>query len=230
MCTEAISMWLFTSISAETWSTRGSWRAVRGGGCVQWCRLPRALPAPLLSQNIWESARTSAPGTGHWRQAVLLMQLLSQQQAAVGKGKNGLIALLLFFHGVSHAVASTVAFGMFPRWWFMGVIGFHKRLMFSVSPCLQGKNITWPVLCFPHLHFFIALPLQPIKSHFKKYGGRKATVCCIFISLKLPWSSWNNEKLETAKKKAARKMGTSESLPLVPLASPQHLSFHFVQQ
>lgn len=42
--------------------------------------------------------------------------MLSQQQAAVGKGKNRLVALLLFFHGVSHAVAFTVAFGMFPRW------------------------------------------------------------------------------------------------------------------
>lgn len=109
---------------------------VWGGVCVQRCGLAWALPAPLLSQNIWASARTSAPGTGHWHQAVLLLQLLSQQQAAVGKGKHRLVTLLqgkvqvAFLSWCFPSAAFTVGFGMFPRWGFMDICGFHKGLNF----------------------------------------------------------------------------------------------------
>lgn len=197
--------------------------------CVQPCGLARALPAPLPSQNIWESARTSAPGTGTGVKQRCSCNSLTATGSSGEREEHSCKekCRLLFFHGVSHAAVFTVAFGMFSRWWFMDIFVFHKGLMFSVSPCLQGEKITCPVLCFPHLHFFIILSLQPIKwALISKSMGVEKLVCCIFISLKLFWSLWSDEKLETAKKKQPEKWGQVNPSHSPPWHHPN--IFHFI--
>lgn len=175
---------------------RGCWVGLCGcayqGGCAQRCGLARAVPASLLSQhqNICPWHRAPALGVSpalcsSWEKK----KYTRQQQAAVGKeqtchtpGKKK--GRLLFFHGTSNAAAFLVVLGIFLRWQFSDILGFHKFLIFSVSPWLQGKKNLPTSLSssFTTSHYFFIATHQ-VNSRFKKYGGRKARVCCTFISL-----------------------------------------------
>lgn len=140
------------------------------GGCAQRCGLARAVPASLLSQhqNICPWHRAPALGV-----SPALCSRWGKKIHAAATGSSGERTdlshswkekgRLLFFQGTSNAAAFLVVLGIFLRWQFSDILGFHKFLIFSVSPWLQGKKETCPLLCLPHLQLLIISSLQPIK-------------------------------------------------------------------
>lgn len=154
-----------------------------------------------------------------------------------GKGSTGSLrsckekCRLIFFHGVSHqqlffSMYLDVGCILVDDLWIS--LDFTKVWIFNISPCLGEKKINLPSSLFSSFTFFhySSIATHQGSSHFKICRGRKATVWCIFISLKLFWSSWNDEKLETAKKKQPEKWGQVNPSHLSPWHHPN--IFHFI--